>query len=292
MSRILPPADRARGFGMVFTGSSLGGMLAPPLASFLYDLAGWRVAFLGTSLIGLLWVPLWLALTRRPDVRAKLDTEVVVAAAPAPPPPPLLRLLIHPLMVRALLAVLAVAPAAGLAMAWGSKYLVLTFGLKQGAVGQYLWLPPLGLDLGALLFGDLAARHVRASPGAAPHALFAVAALLAATAALLPWATTPWQATTLFSLSLAGGGAVYTLVTADLLGRLPPGRISSVAGVLTAGQSLALIVAHPLIGRAVEHYGSYRVIALALAAWVVPGSLLWLVWRPTMQPATTGIPSD
>ncbi|MGD0525381.1 MAG: MFS transporter [Polyangiaceae bacterium] len=287
MSRMLPPADRSRGFGMVFTGSSIGGMLAPPLASFLYDLAGWRVAFLGTSLIGLLWVPLWLALTGRRDVRAQLDKEEVVAAAPSKHPP-LLRLVVHPLMFRALLAVLAVAPAAGLAMAWGSKYLELTFGVRQGAMGLYLWLPPVGLDLGALLFGDLAARQVRASAGATPRALFAIAALLAASAGLLPWAATPWQATILFALCLAGGGAVYTLVTADLLGRMPPGRISSVAGVLTAGQSLALIVAHPLIGRAADAYGSYRLISLALAAWVVPGSLLWLAWRPR----PTDIPSD
>src|SRR5579885_2500839 len=33
IQRSLPPADRARGFGVVFTGSSIGAAIAPPLAT-------------------------------------------------------------------------------------------------------------------------------------------------------------------------------------------------------------------------------------------------------------------
>jgi len=65
VQRVLSPGERERGFGILFTGSSVGGMLAPLIASWLYRLHGWRFAFLGTAAVGLLWIPLWLIVTRR-----------------------------------------------------------------------------------------------------------------------------------------------------------------------------------------------------------------------------------
>ena len=38
-----------------------------------------------------------------------------------------------------------------------------------------------------------------------------------------------------------------------------------------------------LIGRAVDRIGNYDAVALVLAAWVVPGSLIWLRWRPPVR---------
>ncbi len=65
IKRILPPAERSMGFGLLFTGSSLGAMIAGPLAIGILGFAGgWRLAFLGTSLVGLAWIPLWLFVTR------------------------------------------------------------------------------------------------------------------------------------------------------------------------------------------------------------------------------------
>ena len=275
ISRILPSADRERGFGVLFTGSSLGNMLAPPIASALFAIAGWRVAFLLTSVVGLLWLPLWIGLTRQPAVRTMLDSH---SPAPHAEHPPLREIMASPLMVRALIGILAVAPLLGLVGAWGAKYLVRVFAMPQDTVGSYLWVPPLVADLGAILFGDLAARQARG--GAPPRALHAVAALLATSAALLPWAATPWRAMAVFSVCTAGGLAVYTLVTSDLLSRMPAGRASFAAGVLSGAQSLALIVTHPLIGRAVDATGGYALATLVIAGWVLPGSLIWWAWRP------------
>jgi ACS family hexuronate transporter-like MFS transporter len=274
--RVLPERDRSRGFGAVFTGSSLGFMVAPPLAVALYELAGWRVAFLGTAAIGLLWIPLWVALTGRPDVRARLDVEALATPADHPPLRDLVR---HPLMIRALIAIFAVAPVPGFVLSWGAKYLVRALDMPQGAVGRYLWLPPLCFDVGALLFGDLAARQRRA-PGAPPRALCAVAALFASSLAVLPWAATPWRATACLGLCMAGAGAVYTLVTADLLARMPPPSVPFTSGVLAGAQSLAFIIAHPLIGGAVDARGGFGGAVVTLGAWVVPGSIVWWAWRP------------
>jgi ACS family hexuronate transporter-like MFS transporter len=276
IGRVLPPGDRSRGFGFLISGATFGSMIAAPLASALYDLGGWRFAFLGTAASGVLWIVPWILLTGRADVRPLLDPTP--AASPAERPP-LGRVLKHPLTLRALAAIFAVTPVTGFVGSWAAKVLARSFAVKQGAMGEYLWLPNLGFDVGAILFGDLATRLPRA-PGAPPRALHLVAATLTACVALLVVASSPWQATGCFVLCMAGGGAVWTLVTADLLARLPQARASFAAGVLTGALSLANIVAQPLIGHVVDATGRYDGIAIALAVWVVPGSLVWFAWRP------------
>ncbi len=273
VQRVLPPEDRSRGFGLLFTGSSIGGMVAPPLAVWLYHQAGWRVAFLGTAAIGLSWLPVWLLLTRRTDVRARLDFTPPAAA----PRRSILWLLGEPMMLRALFAIFAVAPVMGFGFAWGAKYLAAAHQVAQGDVGVYLWLPPLLLDVGAIGFGDLASRQVRA-PGVPPRGLLALAALLTASLALLPLATTAWQGTEIVALALAGGGACYALVTADLLARVPADSIALAGGILACAQSAAFIVANPAIGACVDRLHDYTTISIILGAWVVPGTVAWLVW--------------
>jgi ACS family hexuronate transporter-like MFS transporter len=276
--RVLPAAERARGFGVLFMGSSLGSMVAPLLASTLYEYAGgWRVAFLGTAAIGLLWLVPWIALTRRPEVRAALDARPPVA--PRAGWLELRELLAHPVMVRALVAVFAAAPLIGFVLLWGAKLLARTYGIAQEEVGHYLWLPPLVFDAGAFVFGDLASRLPRA-PGAPPRALVATAMTIAATLALAPLTRTAWQLTGLLAFAMAGGGALYTLITADLLSRVPEHRVSLASGVMACAQSLALILAGPLIGGSVDRRGDYVAVTIALGVWVLPGSLAWLAWKP------------
>jgi len=79
---------------------------------------------------------------------------------------------------------------------------------------------------------------------------------------------------------MAGGGAIYTLVTADLLSRMPPASVSFASGILAGAQSLALIVMNPLVGDAVDRYQSYDAATTAIGLWAIPGSVIWLLWRP------------
>jgi ACS family hexuronate transporter-like MFS transporter len=282
--RVLPQADQSRGFGMLFMGSSIGMMIAPPMATLLFRHGGWRLAFVGTALVGLLWVPLWIALTRRPDVRARMDHVPPTAALR--PRAGLREVLVHPIMVRALIAIFAIAPAMSFPLTWGAKYLVATFHIPQGDVGGFLWLPPLLLDGGALLFGDLAARIPRA-PHAPPRLLFVFAMVLGASIALMPLASTPWKSIAVVCATVAGGGAIYTLVTADMLSRMPAETVSVASGVIACAQSAALIIANPLIGAALDRWHDYDAVAIALGLWVIPGSLVWLAWRPAPRFTST-----
>jgi MFS family permease len=286
--RILPAAERSRGFGVLFTGSSIGGMIAPPLASYLFRVThSWRIAFAGSALVGLVWVPLWIAVTWRSHVRQQLDV----------PPPPrgnsndlgqrirhgwlsYLELLKHPNMIRALIAILGAAPVIGFILLWGAKYLARAWHVEQADIGHYLWLPPLIFDVATVAFGDLASRQKR-PPGTPPRLLFAIGIALAATLALLPFADTRWHAVIQFGVAMAGGGIIYTLVTSDLLSRVPSDRVALAGGTVASGQSLALIVVSPLIGMSVDHFHSFNVAVVVLGLWMIPCGLYWLFKRPT-----------
>src|SRR5262249_44506589 len=77
-----------------------------------------------------------------------------------------------------------------------------------------------------------------------------------------------------------GGGGLFALLTGDMLARVPAKIVSRAGGMTAASQSLAYIIASPLIGWSVDRYGGYLYALTALGLWVVPGTLVWLLWTP------------
>lgn len=274
VQRALPPEDRPRGFGVLFTGSSIGGLIAPPLASLLFAHFGWRTAFLVSALVGLIWIPLWIALTFRREVRAQLDLAAERTASTLS----FGALLATPVMKRAVLATVCFAPIVGFVLLWSAKILAEVHRVPQEEIGRYAWLPLLIFDLGAIGFGDLASRLRGRDAGV--RALYAVGMVLSTALALLPLATGPWMATVIMGVAVAGTGALYTITASDLLGRVPPASVSLASGVLAGAQSLAYIVMNPLVGASVDYTGSYTAASIFIGLWVVPGALLWIVWKP------------
>jgi ACS family hexuronate transporter-like MFS transporter len=277
--RALPPAERARGFGILFTGSSIGSMIAPPLATWLADRFGFRAAFLGTAAAGMLWIPLWIWMTSSDRARAALDLRLAPASEGDADRGSILR---HKAVLRAMLVVLASAPLLSLLFNWGTKLLVHDHHLTQRETGHYLWLPPVFFDGGAILFGSLAssARAAGKGDGGVPRSLLAAACITMLAGAALPFARTPEEVVAAMCLTMVGGGGLYALPMADLAARVSPRQVATAGGLCAAAQSIAHIVANPLIGRSVERTGSYGFIALALTAWVIPGCVGWLLWKP------------
>jgi ACS family hexuronate transporter-like MFS transporter len=163
---------------------------------------------------------------------------------------------------------------------WGAKYLVREHGLTQLEVGSYLWLPPVFFDVGAIGFGHFASKNAAASGGRPQRGLFAMAAVLSMAMVAMPFTGGPWSAIVVAGIAMAGGGGLFALLTADMLMRVSPRVVSSAGGISAAAQSLAYIVANPLVGASVQRTGSYTTMIVALSLWVLPGCVAWLVWRP------------
>ncbi|MBL8602165.1 MAG: MFS transporter [Myxococcales bacterium] len=289
--RALSAEDRPRGIGVLFTGSSLGSMLAPPLALGVASHFGWRMALLVSSMAGLVWVPLWLLTAYRPRAQAALDAppdeapsvrvgegyrDVEIAAPDARP------VWQNPALQRALALIVASSPLIGFILTWNAKYLVRTFTLSPLAIARYLWIAPLVFDLGAIGFGDLAARRARApgNPrgGSDPKLVGLATALAGAAAVGLRSADSPAIATVWASLLMLGGGGTYAMLTSDMLARVPARAVSAAGGLCASAQALAFVVSNVLIGRGVASSGSFRGVLVGLALCVVPGALAWHLW--------------
>ncbi len=279
IQRGLPPADHARGFGVLFTGSSIGAAVAPPLATWLADAYGWRVAFLGTAAAGLLWIPLWLAVAFTGPARRALDVRHAAAPARAPSVIPF-ALAKHSAVLRAMMAVAASAPLITFSHQWGTKFLVQDHGITQTAAGHLLWAPPLFFDVGAILFGHLASVARARGADGVPRPLLAAAAALMLAGVAVPYAPTPALAVAALCVALCGGGGMYALPMSDMAVRVAPWQVASAGGICAAAQSVAQIVTNPFLGNAVKGTGSYTFAVVALSLWVIPGSVAWLLWRP------------
>lgn len=296
--RALRPADRPRGVGVLFTGSSIGSMIAPPIAVALLGVFGWRGALLVSALSGLVWVPLWMGVAWRSPGREVLDAapesevEATVEGAGVYRDAALRSdgawsAWRSPAVRRTLALIIASSPAIGFVLTWSAKYLVRAWGVTQVGVAAFIWLPPLMFDLGSVSFGDLSARmarHPSNARGGTHPALIAASASLAVGATLaMTAATSPWMAMGFAGAAMFGGGGTYAMITADMLARIPARGVSTAGGWCASAQALAFVVANPLIGRGVEAYGGYRQVLAALALWAVPGTLAWLVW-PRVPP--------
>ena len=279
VKRSLPEGDRSAGVGLLFTGSSVGAMIAAPVAVALNKHFGWRFAFVGTALIGLLWIPCWLLATRgakaqlapRPDERTPTKFFHEAAAT-------LAELGRQGAVIRAVLLVVASAPGIMFVLNWFPQYLADAHGIVQDDLGHYAWCPPLFFDVGAVAFGVAASRRERNGAARAHSDLVAFAAMLAATLGCLSLAESAFEATLVASVSMAGGGALFALLTGDMLSRIEPSRVSRAGGLTAAAQSLAYVIASPIVGTVVDRTHTYDRVLLGIAALVVPGAAAWIAW--------------
>jgi MFS family permease len=276
VQRALPAADRPRGMSTLFVGMSVGGMIAPLIAIGLASRFSWRVAFLGTAALAVLWLPVWRAVTGGADARAALDAPSAAGARGR-----LADAAVHPAMRRGLVGLLAVVPASAFMMAWEAKFYVREAHLTQGELAGYLMTSAVLYDAGAVLFGDLASRRARARGDGSPHRLlYAVGASLAACGmTVLAFAHVPAVALAGMALGATGRGAIVTLANSDTLARMPQRAVAAAGGVIASVQSLGAVVLNPMIGAVVQKHG-YAGVVIAISAWTVPLAIAWLAWPP------------
>lgn len=289
--RALPNARRPLAFGILFTGSSLGAIVAAKLAVGLDAAFGFRAAFAVVAVLGTVWLPIWWLVSRG----FGLDPSSQGAPPPAPPPRAKASFLGAPgfavgsargstvwrvvgsaPVLRAVVAIVGSAPAMMFVLNWTSKYLVDGWGLPKESIGNYLIAAPLLFDVGAVGFGALASTRTTTRT---QKDLFIVALLLQSSLALAPLAPSPAWAIAICAASACGGGGIYALVTSDMLSRVPIERTSVAGGMTAAAQSLAHIACGPLVGMSIDRTHGYGTALVALGLMVPPSMLAFLFWR-------------
>ena len=283
ITRVLPPGDRSRGLGLLWIGSSAGAAIAAPLATTFASAWGWRSAFLGTAAAGLIWLPIWLAIAWRGTARQALDRPAERTTRAAPP---VLETLSKPIIIRAVIAVFVSSPVVLFSSVWSAEMLVTDHGLPNNAVGHYLWLPPLGIDVGSLLFGDLFSRRAARRTGETDRLLFAIACMFVIAGTwIAAFATSPWMAVSGTSTMMFGMAGVYTLILAEATARVE-GATSLMGGFFVASQSLAFIIGNPIIGYVGKHTNTYSGVLFVLGLFGVLSAAVWLAPGRAPPPRT------
>jgi MFS family permease len=291
--RVFPFKDRARATGLLYFGNSLGSAACAPLAVWMDSALGWRGAFLGAGIVGLIWLPIWIAVAFTGGAPATLDEPALhlprqsglKTKMGADNRFSIFALVRHPGVLRGGLVVASAAPITTVMLLWGSKYLVHDHHMSQGSVGRFLWLPALLFGLGSVLFGELRARSARSRANARPpRRLVTTAAVLASLMATIPLVHGPLLCVAIASLAMAGAGGLYTLATSDMLAHAPRGTVPAMTGFTTLTQSLVYIVINPIIGKTVQLFGNYDWVMIGAGLWAIPGCIYWL-WHASLDHA-------
>lgn len=144
--RLFDPGERTLAIGIFNTGSMIGATLAPPLIVYLAQHYGFRIAFLLPATLGLVWVPLWIAIYR--DPRAQQSRGVSTASLGS--------LLGQSSAWAVMLCRFFIGPVMQFYWYWIPSYLYSVRHLTLAQVGFWGWIPFLLGDAGGVAGGWIA----------------------------------------------------------------------------------------------------------------------------------------
>jgi len=278
VTQTLPATLRARGVAVAYSGGSLGAVVTPLIVTPIALAWGWRAAFLFTGLIGLLWLALWLMVSRRPEVR---EQRWHGTGDEASDKPRWTDLRLWSFMIAYALGALPLA----LVIYAAALYLNRSLGASQALIGKLLWIPPLGWEIGYFFWGWLSDRASGDKLGLL-RKLLTFTALLSLPLALVPWVKSLPLALLLMFLAMfvAGGFIILTLAYATHV--YSKAHSGLIAGLGAGAWSAAVAVVMPVFGRLID-LGRWDKAFLLTA--VVPG-IGYLFWLAANR--STGISPD
>ena len=232
-----PAQERAFAVGVFNAGAMIGSLITPPLIVYITLNFGWRMAFLGPSILGFVWLILWRRMYRplrcHPRV-SQAEREYILAGLPRVGPPPANReLLRHRPAWGLILCRLLVGPVIQFYWFWMPAYLYQARGLSLAAIGMFTWIPYLFGDLGSVGGGWVAGYLMRRGmslPAARLGTMWAGAACcaLSVCVTLAPSVAT---AMGLICLVMLGHTALSANMFAAISDIFPEGAVGRVTGL-------------------------------------------------------------
>jgi ACS family hexuronate transporter-like MFS transporter len=232
----LPAAFRARGIALSFSGGTIGAVMMPLLLGPLAIQYGWRVAFLATGALGLIWLLIWAAIARPPFLPK-------VAARPAAMTwPNLLQRRVWALVFS--YALPAISPGPILTIV--ALYLNQRLGLSQSDVNQVVWIPPLTWGIGYFFWGWAADRFAANNPR--PVGMFLLLTIASVTLGVTTWTTSVPLAIALISFSTFIGGGFQMVALKVGSYAFPREQAAMMSGIASGSWSLVNFVLLRAIG--------------------------------------------
>ncbi len=274
----LPPDKRSRGIAVAYSGGSLGAVVTPLIVTPIAIWAGWRGAFWFTGAIGVAWVLAWSLISRRPELR----TPVAVATTPGAAAPSIADPRLWSFMF---LYALGGVPLA-FVLYGAALYLGRVLGKSQIQIGEVLWIPPLGWELGYFFWGWITDRFAAHGTSLKDmrRLLYVLAVLslpLAATGALRSF---PLTMALMFLAMFAGGGFIIASV-AYATHVFSSRNAGLLAGIGAGSWSAVVAMIMPVFGGLFDQH-RYQASFILAAACPLTGVVLWQLFTSWKRPAS------
>jgi ACS family hexuronate transporter-like MFS transporter len=155
-----PARERSVATGWFNAGTSLGALIAPPIVIAVSLVAGWRMAFVVTGAVGLVWAVAWYAFYRAPAEHRAITAEELAYIAADRPPAPARKARARDILRSGRFWTIAIPrflaePAWQTFSFWIPLYLASERGMDLKQIALFAWLPFLAADLGGVLGGYL-----------------------------------------------------------------------------------------------------------------------------------------
>jgi MFS transporter, ACS family, hexuronate transporter len=285
IQRLLPPAERALGSGILQSGGALGAMLTPILVGLLVSdtLGSWRLPFQVIGATGLLWVALWLASVRgtdleQPPEELKRTSDATIGREPGE------QTFWQILFSVRFAVVLCVGVCVNLCWhtlrVWQPLFLQEGRGYAESTMLRFNAAFYLAADIGCLSTGAIALFLQRRGLSRSRARLTVYFACCLLTACATFAALLPAGPRLLLVLLLVGCGSLglfpFYYALSQELSQKHQGKI---IGVLGASAWIALSVLHPVFGRYIDATRSFdRGLALIGFVPLLSCAVLWRCW--------------
>ncbi len=269
LSRWFAPDRRSRANGLMWTGSRLGGAIAPAMSAVVVYWAGWRWTFVLFGIIGLAWCAAWL-LGYHDNPHAKDPPRTTV-------PVPWRLILTNGTMLALFWAYFASGFGFQFFVTWLPTFLMKEHGLSLRQSGLYAALPLLAGAAGCLAGGFLADRFGRRAVGVCGF-LFSAMAFIGSVYARN-------GETAILGLVLAAALHDVTLPVAwatcvDIGGKFG----GTAGGYMNLASSISGTMAPVAAAWLAEITGTFVTVFWVAAAVYAVGAALWLLIDPQRDP--------
>ncbi|MDB5440755.1 MAG: transporter [Caulobacteraceae bacterium] len=286
-----PKKERAFAIGLFNAGTNIGAIATPLVIPAIVLAFGWQMAFIVTGVAGLIWLPIWLLVYRRPREHKKINAAELAYIEQDPADSvakvPWLKLLTIRETWAYALGKFLIDPVWWMFLFWLPDFLGRRYGLDLKTFGPPLVVIYLLSDIGSISAGWLSSTMLKRgmSLNTARKTAMLICALAVTPVAFASFANNLWVAVAIIGLATAahqGFSANLYALPSDVFPRSAVGSVAGIGGMLGA---IGGMVMAKYAGFILDKLGTYTPIFIVAASAYLLALLAVHLLSPRYEPA-------